>query len=122
MSFRKYLSIPGLLIIVRSVFSRVPDHRKKNIEISLPDALMSALAMFLLKYPSLLQFDEERNKEIIQINLKNLYGIDNPPCDTQMRDLLDPTAPSAIRPAFVSVLNQMQAGGALKEYKYFDDH
>ncbi len=27
-----------------------------------------------------------------------------------------------LRPAFVSVLNQMQIGGALTEYKYFDDH
>jgi hypothetical protein len=71
-SFRKHLSIPGLLMIVRSVFSMIPDHRKKKIDISLPDALMSALAMFLLKYPSLLQFDEDRSQEIIQINLKNL--------------------------------------------------
>jgi hypothetical protein len=57
-SFRKHLSIPGLLIIVKNIFSSVSEHRKKNINISLPDALMSALAMFSLKYSSLLKFDE----------------------------------------------------------------
>ena len=121
-SFRKHLSIPGLLMIVRSVFSMIPDHRKKKIGISLPDALMSALAMFLLKYPSLLQFDEERSQEIIQSNLKNLYGINRSPCDTQMRKQLDPINPLTLRPAFVSVLNQMQIGGALKAYNYFDNY
>ncbi len=83
---------------------------------------MSALAMFLLKYPSLLQFDEACNKEIIQTNLKNLYGIDNPPCDTHMRELLDPVGPVDLRPAFVSVLNKMQSGGALKDFRYFDEY
>jgi ribosome biogenesis protein Tsr3 len=120
--FRKYLSIPGLLMIVGSIFSKIPDHRSKNITVSLPDALMSALAMFLLKYPSLLQFDEERSKEIIQTNLKNLYGIDTPPCDTQMRVIIDPVNPTELRPAFVSVLNKMQASGALKSYRYFDQY
>lgn len=56
-SFRKHLSIPGLLILVRSVFSNISDHRKNNVKISLPDALMSGLAMFLLKYSSLLKFE-----------------------------------------------------------------
>jgi ribosome biogenesis protein Tsr3 len=39
-----------------------------------------------------------------------------------MRKQLDPIDPLTLRPAFVSVLNQMQIGGALAEYNYFDDH
>ncbi|MDQ7089594.1 MAG: hypothetical protein Q9M50_02985 [Methylococcales bacterium] len=97
------MSIPNLLTIVRSIFSAIPEHQKKNIRISLSDVLMSALAMFLLKHSSLLQFDEERNEEIIKQNLKNLFGINNTPCDTQMRDRLDPINPLELRPAFVSI-------------------
>ncbi len=117
MSFRKHLSIPGLLTIVRSVFLTIPEHRKKNINISLPDALMSALAMFLLKYPSLLNFEEERKTKIIQNNLKNLFGIKTSPCDTQMRDILDLVDPLELRSAFPPILNQLQSSGKLKEYK-----
>lgn len=83
---------------------------------------MSALAMFLLKHSSLLQFDEERNEEIIKQNLKNLFGINNTPCDTQMRDRLDPINPLELRPAFVSILNKLQRSGTLKEYKYLNKY
>lgn len=118
MPFRKHLSILALLTIARSVFSAIPEHRKKDVDISLPDALMSALAMFSLKYSSLLKFDEERNEEIIQNNLKNLYGIKKSPCDTHMRDILDPVDPLELRPAFKLILNELQKSGKLEEYKY----
>ena len=118
MSFQKHLSIPGLLTIVRSVFLAIPEHRKKDVSILLPDALMSALAMFSLKYSSLLKFDEERNEEIIRSNLKNLYGINKAPCDTHMRDILDPVDPLELRPAFKLILNELQRSGKLEEYKY----
>jgi Transposase DDE domain len=121
-SFRKNLSMPGLLIIVRSVFSSLLDSRKKMVNISLPDALMSALAMFILKYPSLLKFDEERNEKIIKHNLKTLYGVEKSPCDTQMREILDTVNPLELRPAFVSIFNEVQKGGVLEQYKYIDDY
>jgi len=43
---------------------------------------MSGLALFGLKYPSLLQFDKDRQSETRQANLGALYGIQHPPCDT----------------------------------------
>ena len=52
---------------------------------------MSALAIFGLKCPSLLQFDEEKKKNPVKLNLKNLYGVDVVPSDTQMRTRLDLT-------------------------------
>lgn len=119
---RKNLSILGLLTIVRSIFSSIPEYRKKNINISLTDALMSALAMFIIKYSSLLKFDEESNKEIVKNNLKSLYGINAIPSDTQMREILDPINPEELRPAFVSILNELQRGNELKEYQYRDGY
>jgi hypothetical protein len=121
-SFRKHLSILGLLITVRSVFSSLLDSRKKTATISLSDTLMSALAMFMLKYFSLLKFDEERNEEIIKHNLKTLYGVEKVPCDTQMREILDTVNPLELRPAFVSIFNEIQRGGALEPYKYMDNY
>ena len=74
------------LRMVRSGFTTILDHRGGQPEISLTDALMSAFAMFSLKSPSLLAFDKERAEG----NLQAIYGIERVPCDTQMREILDP--------------------------------
>jgi hypothetical protein len=50
----KYLSAPGLLKTIRQSFEAILDHRTERSQIPLPDALMSGLAVFGLKYPSLL--------------------------------------------------------------------
>ncbi len=52
-----------LLSLVRKDFQKIPDRRADNTKISLDDALMSALAMFQLKDPSLLAFDSRRREE-----------------------------------------------------------
>lgn len=53
------LSAGGLLSLLRSGFEEIEDHRTEAlVKISLADTLMSAFAMFSLKDPSLLAFDE----------------------------------------------------------------
>jgi len=64
------LSAPSLLRCVREELSRIPEHRGGGEVYSLPDTLMSALAMFGLKYSSLLRFDEQKNEPAVRHNLK----------------------------------------------------
>ncbi len=54
--FRKTLSAPGLLRLARDSFERIEDPVASR-GLGLTDCLMSALAMFSLKYPSLLSFE-----------------------------------------------------------------
>jgi hypothetical protein len=115
---RKHLSADALFRLVRSGFTHIPDHRSGDPEISLTDALMSAFAMFSLKSPSLLAFDEERSEG----NLQTIYGIERPPCDTHMREILDPTSPESLRPLFKSVFRQLQRGKALEPMTFLDGH
>ena len=77
---RKGLSADALFTLVREGAEKIPDDRPPDAEVSLPDALMSAFAMFSLKDPSLLAFDQRRNDE----NLKFVYHIENIPCDTYL--------------------------------------
>ena len=72
------------------------------------DVLMSAFAMFSLKDDSLLTFDKRRALMRELANLKRVYGIKNVPCDTVMRDILDPVSPCELRPIFKHVFNQLQ--------------
>ncbi len=115
---RKHLSADALFRLMRSGFAHIPDHRSGDAEISLTDALMSAFAMFSLKSPSLLAFDEERSEG----NLQTIYGIERAPCDTHMRESLDPTSPESLRPLFKSVFRQLQRGKALEPMTFLDGH
>lgn len=115
---RKHLSADALFRLVRNGFARIPDDRAEDKEISLTDALMSAFAMFSLKSPSLLAFDKER----VEGNLQTIYGIERAPCDTQMREIIDPVSPESLRPLFKGVFRQLQRGKALEEMMFLDGH
>jgi len=115
---RKELSADSLFRLIRSGFDAVPDTRTGASAIALGDALMSAFALFSLKDPSLLAFDQRRQDP--SDNFRTLYGIDRVPCDTQMRACLDPVAPAAVRPLFRAVWRRLQRGKALERFVYLD--
>src|SRR4029450_10511377 len=55
-------------------------------------------------------------------NLHTIYGIQRVPCDTYMRERLDPGSPKWLRPVFKSVFRQLQRGKALEPMTFLDDH
>ena len=115
---RKHLSANALLSKLRSGFADLADHRSGDADIALSDALMSAFALFSLKSPSLLAFDKERTED----NLQRIYGIKRVPCDTSMREILDPVEPESLRPMFQQVFRQLQQGKALEAMVFVQDH
>ncbi len=115
---RKHLRADALLRSVQDTFSHVPEHRKGDPEIPLGDALMSAFAMFSFKSPSLLAFDKIRAED----NLQSIYGLARVPCDTSMRERLDPVNPEHLRPAFKAVFRHLQRGKALEEMVFVEGH
>ena len=54
---RKHVSVEVLLRTARQVFAQIPG--APGHDIALVDHLMSGLALFGLKYPSLLQFEQD---------------------------------------------------------------
>ena len=114
LSARKHLCADALVGLVQSSFARVTDPRPGKGSIPLADALMSAFAMFALKDPSLLAFDERRHDE----NLLSLYRIGQVPSDTQLRAILDLVPPEAVRPTYQDVFRQVQRGKALEPFVY----
>jgi len=115
MAANKSLSADSLFALVRSGFERIPDQRAENVKISLKDALMSGFAVFSLKDPSLLAFDERRRTDS---NLKSIYGLEKVPCDTQMRTTLDGVEPVGIRPVFGDVFRRLQREKRLDEFVF----
>jgi hypothetical protein len=76
---RKFLCADTLISEIYHCFQKIPDPRKLSdaISISFVDILMSGLAVFGLKFPSLLKYDQ--NRHTLDHNLLSLYHIAQPP-------------------------------------------
>ena len=94
MSFtRKYLSADGLHKTVKHSLLR-EQFKEMNSAYTWQDCIMSGLAVFGFKFPSLLQFEKDKAAEPwIRRNLRTLYGVEKAPSDTCMRERLDIVSP-----------------------------
>ena len=119
-SVRKSLCAETLVSAVYHQFKKIPDPRKlsQSTPVSFTDILMSGLAVFGLKFPSLLRYDQHRH--IVQENLKTLYHVENPPSDTYLRERLDELDPKFMRTAFRTIFTQVQRGKCLEEFEFLD--
>jgi hypothetical protein len=122
MHVRKELSIGGMIDCVQSYFSRLDKGGADSRVIKTSDALMSGLAIFGTKSPSLLQFDSNRTDATLRQNLKDLYKIGRIPSDSYMRELLDEINPEEIKGSFKEVFSKAQRGKVLERFVYMDEY
>ena len=115
---RKHLSADGLHKIVKHSLLREKFKVMRNSEYSWQDCIMSGLAVFGFKMPSLLQFEKSKASEPwIRRNLHTLYGVEKAPSDTCMRERLDIVSPSQLRRPFKKIFAYLQRGKALESYR-----
>lgn len=81
------------------------------------DCILSAFAMFHLKYPSLLQFEKAWRGGNIG-NIKSLYGVENVPCDTTMRERLDNLEIAPLNQAICNLIGVVQRSQSLAEWNF----
>jgi uncharacterized membrane protein len=112
-AIRNFLCADSLIADIYHCFQKIPDPRQlpNSVPISFTDVLMPGLAVFGLKFPSLLKYDQ--NRSTIDRNLLSLYHITTPPSDTYMRERLDELDPRLIRPAFKKIFAKIQRGKCL---------
>ena len=123
-SFRKHLSMPGMLREVREYFDSVPDPVASR-GLTLSDCLMTVLAVFSLKMMSMLSFDVKIRLDESSVpaqNFKSLFGVDRIPSDTRVRERLDNVDPHSVRPAFKNVFTGMQRGKVLENWTVLGGH
>jgi hypothetical protein len=118
---RKHLSAEALHKLVLHSFN---EEKLPNLEftISWKDCLMSGLAVFGLKFPSLLKFEAEKLQPFTRHNLKKLYHVNHAPSDTCLRERLDILSPKNIRKPFKRIFACLQRGKVLERYKYLGNH
>ena len=118
----KSLSGESLLQVIYDQFGRVTDHRDPGrVTYPLEDILMCGMAVFSLKFPSLLKFEEEiRKKRKGKSNLQTIYGVKDVPSDTRMREVLDEVDPTELRKPFKELFAIAQRGKVLEKFEYLD--
>lgn len=120
---RKFLSADGLHETTRRCFVREGFTDSRQVSYSTVDCLMSGLAVFGFKFPSLLKFDDAKQDEaMIRRNLRTLYGVKKAPSDTQLRERLDVLTPAQLRRPFKKIFSHLQRGKVLEQYQYLDGH
>jgi hypothetical protein len=94
-----------LVELIEQRLGELPDARKPspNTKYKVFDSAMSAFAVFTMQSPSFLaqQRDVQRTKG--WNNAQSLFGVHEIPCDNQIRETLDPIAPSHLSTLFWDV-------------------
>ena len=115
---RKHLSPDASYWRMYRLFQDVPNQRGERTT-AVADALMSGFSLFALKDPSLLAFDQRRKQD--EHNFQFVFHIGEVPCDTQMREILDPIDPEQLRPAYRDLFAQLAQGKVLEQMLFLDD-
>ncbi|OQA30639.1 MAG: hypothetical protein BWY57_02726 [Betaproteobacteria bacterium ADurb.Bin341] len=103
---------------VRAAAAGFPDARKgRNTSHTVPDAVMSAFAVFFLQSPSWLSCQRAMQDEKGASNALSLFGIGAVPTDNCVRSLLDPAPPDLLHGAYRGLLGLLEGSGALERYR-----
>ena len=113
------LSGDSLLQSIRDLFKLVDDPRDPSrIRIALSDFLMAGFAIFSLKFPSLLNFEQKMRERGLESNLSPVYGMIEVPSDTHLRSVLDEVNPESLAPVFKKLFTKAQESKRLEEFQF----
>lgn len=114
------VSYDGQISQLRLQFEQIKDTRAVNCLYTLPDLLMSAFAMFSLKYESLLDFENQTYSA--KANLKSLFGIKKFSSDSCLRKVLDKLEWIALRVLFKKQFDRLKELDVIKTYRCLGDY
>ena len=122
---RKHLSMPSMIEALRDIFSEIPEPVTPRL-FSLVNCLMMGLAVFTLKFKSLLQFELDARagkRKAVPLNLGSLLGIEGRVLsDSGLGVRLDRIDCEYLRPAFREIWRRLQRGGVLSVFQVLDGH
>jgi hypothetical protein len=112
------LSFDRLRSILVATVTQLPDARTRPNRIyPIADAALAAFAVFFVQSPSFLAHQRDLQRRQGQNNAQSLFGLEQIPSDPQIRNLLDPIAPSHVAPPFWQVFEQLRDGDYLAAYQ-----
>ena len=108
----KSLTLEAIVELLRTTFSTVADGRvATQCRYVLADTLMSGFALMFFQHPSLLQFQRAMVKKRQRCNLQTIFGVQEIPSDTQMRELLDGVEVEVVRGLLPQLWEKVRRAG-----------
>ncbi len=99
----------------------IPDQRREtSVGYSLQDCYRSSYAMFYLQDPSLLEFQRRFQDQTQCNNLSTVFGVEEIPHDTQLRDIIDSHNYRPLCGVFDEYLRRMQRSKQLERYRFYE--
>jgi hypothetical protein len=117
------LGFDALQDILHRRIAQLPDHRKKgpNTRYALPDTALGAFGIFFTQSASFLEYQRRLQHTKGRNNAHTLLGVEQIPCDNQVRTLLDPLAPSHLDAVFVDVFERLEQHRMLANFRLLGD-
>ena len=113
----------ALMGILHRRLAPLPDHRTQgpNTRYAIQDAALGAFGIFFTQSPSFLEYQRRLQRTKGHNNAHTLLGVEQMPCDNQVRKLRDPIAPSALDPVFVEVFKSLEQHRMLAHFRGLGD-
>lgn len=117
----KLLRFHSLVASIADHVAGIVDTRQLNkVRFTLRDCFLSAAALFFVQDASLLQFQRRFQRQFQANNLSSTFGVQEIPCDSQFRDLLDRHDYAPILPIFADWIGRLQRFKWLQHFQIFD--
>jgi hypothetical protein len=87
--------------------------KTENTQYAMEDAAMGAFAVFFTQSPSFLAYQQDVKRTKGRSNAESLFAMNDIPCDSQIRLLLDPVAPESVSPVFRQAYRCLSRAGVL---------
>jgi len=115
---KKHLSFLALREALTTHFNQIDDPRQPGkFTFSYNDVLMSAFSCMYFQDPSLAQFQKRMQEEQGSNNLQTLFGVEQIPKDSQLRDILDTIPGEALAPIFKEFISRLRRHKHLEAYE-----
>jgi hypothetical protein len=117
------LGFDALKGILHRQIAHLPAHRNKgpNIRYAIQDAALGAFGIFFTQSVSFLEYQRRLQHSQGHNNIQTLLGVEQIPCDNQVRTLLDPIAPSHLDAVFVEVFKGLEQHRMLAPFRVLGD-
>jgi hypothetical protein len=108
----KSLTLEAIVDLLATTFGAMADPRATaQLRYPLHDTLLSGFALMFFQHPSLLQFQRAMAHKRRRCNLQTIFGVEDIPSDTQMREILDGVEPEALRAVFPQLWEKVRRAG-----------
>jgi len=112
------LSFTALREALSTHFNAIDDPRQQlKCDFTYHDVLMSAFSCMYFQEPSLAQFQKRMQEVKGRSNLQTLFGVQDIPQDSQLRDILDSIPSDAFAPIFKDYFGRLRRHKHLVDYE-----